>query len=160
MGTTFLSLLACSQKVIYWHTPSLSLFLCLSGLKKKTKNKKESEINISLGLFPHLRGILIIPGHDCPKPHPHLERKENKTSRKKIRKWCWKKGALLQMGERWIPLLDVCKCAEKPVFTREQQCAFWCISLCRLQEGEPIFYWGRVTEIYPPGLSSHNYSNL
>jgi hypothetical protein len=41
-----------------------------------------------------------------------------------------------------------------------QQWASWCMCLCGLQEGEAICYWGRVTGIYQPGLSSHNFSNL
>lgn len=62
----------------------------------------------------------------------------------------WKKGEFQWMGEMWTPLLGVCKCAEKAILTLDQLCAFWWICLCRLQEGESIFYWERVTEIYQP----------
>ena len=61
------------------------------------------------------------------------------------------------MDEMWTPFLDVCKCAEKPVLMQQQRCAFWCICLCRLQEGEPIFYgeWQKsINQAYHPTITA------
>ena len=145
--------------LIMWSSISIPASSCSVPFLSE---KQDGEINTMLGLLSHFHN----PNHTQASLSEarYMSRMKRETEqnlkKKKIWKWSWKKGEFWWMGEMWTPFLDVCKCAEKPVLMQEQRCAFWCICLCRLQEGEPIFYGERVTEIYQPGLSSHNYSNL
>lgn len=145
-----------SSQVVYQYPPSLSLPLCLSGLKQRSWNKHVVGIISPPPLFPnHSQMSLSEPMYMFRK-----QREREYNFKKKIRNDAERKASLVWLRALWLPLLDVCKRAEKPVLTPEQGCAFWCIGLCRLREGEPIFHCGRVTGIYQPGLSFHNYSNL